>query len=143
MTSKYDQHTLLTFLVCITFIHFPATLSSETECPYPCSPSPPTGSESTGTLSPPLPTGASYYPPPPPGGLLSNLPSPPPTDHSSSVTLPAPDTVVPWYPYYSKRPTHDTHQSSLTSLAAPTVLIGSTILFVFLFFSSTFAHTLL
>lgn len=142
MSSKLNQHTLLAFLVFISFVHFPKPSSSETECPYPCSPSPPTGSESAGTLSPPQLTGGSLYPPPAPGNLIPNSPTPP--DRVNSVALPAPDSVVPWYPYYSKRPiTHDTDQSSSTSLATRTVMIGSPILLVFLFLLSTFAHTLL
>lgn len=103
MSSKLNQHTLLAFMVLINFVHFPKTSSSETECPYPCTPSPPTGSESAGALSPPQLTGGSLSPPPAPEGLIPNTPTPP--DRVNSVALPAPDSVVPWYPYYSKRPT--------------------------------------
>ncbi|KAK1390057.1 hypothetical protein POM88_018235 [Heracleum sosnowskyi] len=140
MSSKLNQHTLLVFLV---FIYFPKSSSSETECTYPCTPSTPTGSESAGAISPPLLTGGSLYPPPAQdGGLIPNSPTPP--DRVNSVALPAPDTVVPWYPYYSKRPiTYATDQSSSTSFATPTVVIGSPILLVLFFFLSTFAHTLL
>lgn len=134
MSSKLNQqqHTLLAFLVLINFVHFPKSSSSDTECPYPCTPSPPTGSESAGALSPPLLTGGSLSSPPAPEGLTPNSPTPP--DRVNSVALPAPDSVVPWYPYYSKRPIpHDIDQFSSTSIATRTVVIGSKILLVFLF----------
>ncbi|WOH07641.1 hypothetical protein DCAR_0727074 [Daucus carota subsp. sativus] len=137
MSPKPNLHTLLPFLVLINLLNFPTLSSSETECTtYPCSPSPPSESATAGTMSPPQLTGGSVYPPPAPGGSLPTSPLPP--GQASSATLPSPDSVVPWYPYYSKRPSHDTDQPSSTSRATRTVLIGSTVVLVFGFLVSSF-----
>ncbi|KAG6759544.1 hypothetical protein POTOM_036026 [Populus tomentosa] len=95
------------------------TTSDSGECPYPCYP-PPTGtgtpivttppsppSQSAGTFSPPLypsPTGnlPYYYPPP---AFANNFNSPPP-----------PDPILPYFPFYYRKPPHQGDVSSATSL---------------------------
>lgn len=130
MPSNLNQLTSLT--VSIILITTLAPSSSQTQCPYPCYPSPPAGPGNyppAATLSPPLLTGGSYYPPP--TGVLPNYPSPP--YHINGVTPPAPDSLVPWFPYYYKKPPHGTDQSSSSSLTNRTAVIGSTYLLVFAF----------
>ncbi|KAK1380722.1 arp2/3 complex-activating protein rickA-like [Heracleum sosnowskyi] len=137
MPSTLNQ--LIVSFILISCLH---TSSSQTECPYPCYPSPPAGPGNyppAGTLSPPSVTGGSFYPPP--TGLLPNYPSPPYL--MNGVTPPAPDSLVPWFPYYYKKPPHGTDQSSSSSLRNRTDVIGSTYLLVLLLFVSTFSHTLL
>lgn len=88
------------------------------ECPYPCNQQPiGNGNTNTGgagggnnppvtTFSPPAQ--AANYPPP-----STTLPYyNPPNTNVYGTGPPTPDTVVPWFPYYSKKPSHSTDQPS-------------------------------
>ncbi|WOH13316.1 hypothetical protein DCAR_0832825 [Daucus carota subsp. sativus] len=140
MPSNLNQLTLL--IASTTLLSCLHTSCSQTECPYPCYPSPPAGPGNyppPATLPPPSPTGGSFYPPP--TGLLPNYPSPP--YRMSGVTPPAPDALVPWFPYYYKKPPHGTDQAYSSSVRNRTGGIGSINLLVLLLFVSTFLRTLL
>ncbi|GKE00930.1 hypothetical protein Tco_1388913 [Tanacetum coccineum] len=118
MASKLYQTLPTLFFFYITL--YPATLVvgdqiTGQECPYPCYP-PPTGGSTSGggggnppptttTFSPPSQIG--YYPPP-----SSIFPYNPPKPNYYGNGQPAPDPVVPWFPYYYKKPPHKTDDSS-------------------------------
>ncbi|KAG5236818.1 hypothetical protein OIU78_004797 [Salix suchowensis] len=111
------------------------TMSDGGECPYPCYP-PPTGtgtptftappsppSQSAGIYSPPLypsPTGdLPYYSPP---AFGNNFNGPPP-----------PDPILPYFPFYYRKPPHQGDVSSASSLPRSTTLMMATALLLLLF----------
>ncbi|GJT20575.1 ribonuclease H-like domain-containing protein [Tanacetum coccineum] len=85
------------------------------ECPYPCYPPPTGGSTSGGGGGNPPPTSTTFSPPsqigyyPPPSSIF---PYNPPKPNYYGNGQPAPDPVVPWFPYYYKKPPHKTDDSS-------------------------------
>ncbi|KAI7998892.1 hypothetical protein LOK49_LG10G00895 [Camellia lanceoleosa] len=93
------------------------------ECPYPCYP-PPTGTTGDNPTTPPTTTKAQpiqtgSYPPPPSG----YLPYSPPYVANGNVP-PPPDSMLPWFPYYYRKPPHQSDQSSSsTPLRRSTVVI--------------------
>uniref|UniRef100_A0A1J3ERY8 Uncharacterized protein n=1 Tax=Noccaea caerulescens TaxID=107243 RepID=A0A1J3ERY8_NOCCA len=118
-----DHSLLLSSLVLVFYLlYFPYLVSSETPCPYPCYPPPIGGGSSTPTMTqpPPYPPPAVNYPSP--AGNLPNYPSPPDgTGEGSSGssfygTPPPPDAILPYFPYYFRKPPHQTDQTSLSSL---------------------------
>ncbi|KAJ7943013.1 leucine-rich repeat extensin-like protein 5 [Quillaja saponaria] len=155
MSHNLLNLSLATFLFFSILLHFLGTTRSDDSCPYPCYP-PPTGTGSTPTtpsgttLPPPSPSqsGSSYPPPssqsgssyPPPSGYLPY--NPPPSYASGSGggfnggTPPPPDPIVPYFPFYFKKPPHQTEASSAITLHKWTVMIATTNLFVFLFLFS-------
>ncbi|KAL0701421.1 hypothetical protein Bca4012_057543 [Brassica carinata] len=122
MMSKRCRH-LLILLFVSTLLSFPFITISETPCPYPCYP-PPTGGGSTQPAGYyPPPTG--YYPPPtgyypPPTGNVPNYPSPPYAGGDSGGGYygpPPPDPILPYFPFYYRKPPHQTDQSSSSSVS--------------------------
>lgn len=121
-----------------TLVSLPSLTTSDSgECPYPCYP-PPTGTgtpivttppsppshESAGTFSPPLypsPTGnlPYYYPPP---AFANNFNSPPP-----------PDPILPYFPFYYRKPPHQGDVSSATSLPRSTLMMAASHIIAFAF----------
>ncbi|KAL2518918.1 putative Hydroxyproline-rich glycoprotein family protein [Abeliophyllum distichum] len=118
-----NLHNLLPLLLFLsTILDFPATTKSQ-ECPYPCYP-PPTGtgnnppvattppSPPTSTTTPP----ASFSPPAFITPLAGYFPFTPPSPYSfNGVVPPPPEPILPWFPYYFRRPPHQ-DQSSSTAL---------------------------
>ncbi|KAL8241855.1 hypothetical protein R6Q59_012157 [Mikania micrantha] len=85
------------------------------DCPYPCYPPPIGGGNNGGgnnqpktTFPPPSQTG--YYPSP-----SSIFPYNPPNPNYYGNGPPSPDPIVPWFPFYYKKPPHNTDQPSSTS----------------------------
>ncbi|XAR63631.1 hypothetical protein NMG60_11023646 [Bertholletia excelsa] len=125
MAPNLDQ-VLSTLLFLFIFLNFPAVPTSQ-ECPYPCYP-PPTGPGSgTGSSSQ---TGS--YPPPalysPPGGYLPN--SPP----NYGIVPPPPDAIVPWFPFYYRKPPNQLDKSSAFAVGGSTVVTAVTHFLGFLLF---------
>ncbi|VVA94875.1 unnamed protein product [Arabis nemorensis] len=114
--SKLNLVSLLFFF---SLANLPFITISETPCPYPCYP-PPTGGGSTQPAGNyPQPTG--YYPPPtgyyspPTSGNVPNYQSPPYTGGNSGGGYygpPPPDPILPYFPFYYRKPPHQTDQSS-------------------------------
>ncbi|WOH15555.1 hypothetical protein DCAR_0935097 [Daucus carota subsp. sativus] len=131
MTSPHKA-IFTTFILLSIFINSPTTTTSQ-ECPYPCLPSPPIGGG--GANSPPSnnpsPPGPFLPPPgpfgnPPPTGFLPN--GPPPPYYLNTNAPPPPNAMVPWFPYYFRKPPHGSDQSSSpsTRLSGWTAVIVST-----------------
>ncbi|KAK8522621.1 hypothetical protein V6N13_115579 [Hibiscus sabdariffa] len=102
-------------------------------CPYPCYPPPtgPGGSIGTVTQAPPV-----SYPPPSQTGNLPYFPPPPPYGNSL-YGQPPPDPVLPYFPYYYRKPPHRTDDQSpatKTSIGKPflNMMIATTCLLVFI-----------
>ena len=131
MAPKLNQ--VLSTLIFISIIlNFLAPATSQ-DCPYPCYP-PPTATGNNPpmppatTTTPPYQTGS--YPPPgfysPPSG---NLPYSPPY---LGTAPPSTDPMVPWFPYYYRKPPHQSDQSSsATFVRGSTVVTVLTYLFGF------------
>ncbi|GAV87763.1 hypothetical protein CFOL_v3_31189 [Cephalotus follicularis] len=132
-----NQNTILSTLFFASIIlNFPGMITSEVVCPYPCYP-PPTGSGTPSppaTLTPPSQSG-SYTPPgysyPSP---YSNLPYYPPPPYGNNLySPPPPDPILPYFPFYYRKPPHQTNdQSSATTIGNSKVVI-TTIMNVFVF----------
>ncbi|KAF8054065.1 hypothetical protein N665_1352s0003 [Sinapis alba] len=131
MMSKRCRH-LLTLLLVFSLVNFPFITLSETPCAYPCYPPPLGGGGSTQPAGYyPQPTG--YYPPstgyyyPPPTGNVPNYPSPPYDggDYGGGYygTPPPPDPILPYFPFYYRKPPHQTDQSSSSASVKSTVKI--------------------
>lgn len=155
MARKLTQNfpTLLFYSVLVNFL---VLTMQDQPCPYPCYP-PPTGPGSgtptTGnpsppatTLTPPSSSGSgsgsvSSYPPPtgyysPPSENLPNYPAPP--NGNNLYGPPPPDPILPYFPYYYRKPPHQTdNQSSATSIGKSMALItaANVLVFVFVFTS--------
>ncbi|ESQ28106.1 hypothetical protein EUTSA_v10019301mg [Eutrema salsugineum] len=122
--SKRCRH-LSSLLFIFSLVNFPFTTISETPCPYPCYP-PPIGGGSTQQTGYSQPTG--YYPPPtgyypPPSGNVQNYPSPPYVGGNSGGGYygpPPPDPILPYFPFYYRKPPHQTDQSSSSSVSVKT-----------------------
>ncbi|XP_019257903.1 PREDICTED: proline-rich receptor-like protein kinase PERK8 [Nicotiana attenuata] len=126
MASKLNKllFTLLYFLLLI--LNFPARITAQ-ECPYPCYP-PPTGPAGNNpppaTTTPPSPQGyvpnnpSTNYNPPPAG--YNNPPndydnSPP--DFVNGEVPPPPEPIVPWFPFYYRKPPHSDNDQSSSSIS--------------------------
>lgn len=113
----------LSLFFIFSLLYFPYLAISETPCPYPCYPPPIGGGSSTPstTQPPPYPPPAVNYPSP--AGNLPNYPSPPYSGEGGSVSgfygPPPPDAIMPYFPFYFRKPPHQTDQtSSSASLVA-------------------------
>lgn len=110
--------TLLRLVFIFSLLYFPYLAISETPCPYPCYP-PPIGGGSSTTQPPPYPPPAFNYPYP--AGNLPNYPSPPYIGGGGSGSFhgpPPPDAILPYFPYYFRKPPHQTDQTSSSPLVA-------------------------
>ncbi|KFK41523.1 hypothetical protein AALP_AA2G140700 [Arabis alpina] len=112
-----------------SLVNLPFITISETPCPYPCYP-PPTGGGSTQQTGNNYPQPTGYYPPPtgyytpPTSGNVPNYPSPPFTGGNSGGGYygpPPPDPILPYFPFYYRKPPHQTDQPSFA--VKPTVRI--------------------
>ncbi|KAL0695223.1 hypothetical protein Bca4012_062403 [Brassica carinata] len=108
---------LLRLVFIFSLLYFPCLAISETPCPYPCYPPPIGGGSSSTTQPPPYPPPAFNYPYP--AGNLPNYPSPPYIDGGGSgggsgslYGPPLPDAILPYFPYYYRKPPHQTDQTS-------------------------------
>ncbi|KAI3733854.1 hypothetical protein L6452_13312 [Arctium lappa] len=108
------------------------------ECPYPCYPPPIGGggggsggggnNPSTTTYPPPSQTG--YYPPP--STIFPyNPPNPNYYGGGGGGEPQAPDPIVPWFPFYYKKPPHNPEKSSYSGDR-----IQSTVAICFIYLSS-------
>ncbi|KAH0675112.1 hypothetical protein KY290_024140 [Solanum tuberosum] len=121
MVSKFTLLNLLPLVILL--LNFPARITPQ-ECAYPCYPPPtgPTGNNPTPatTTTPPTPQGgyvpnppSTTYQPPPSG--YNNIPylNSPPNDYGNGEAPPPPEPIVPWFPFYYRKPPHsDLDQSS-------------------------------
>ncbi|KAK2996223.1 hypothetical protein RJ639_024734 [Escallonia herrerae] len=134
--ASIPNHQFLSITLFISLIFSSPATTTAQECPYPCYPPPTgTGNSPPATITPPSQTG-SYPPPPgfypPPTGYLPNNPSPP---YFPNGAPPPPDPIVPWFPYYYKKPPHGSgDQSASTALVGPTAGIAATHLGLLIFF---------
>ncbi|KAJ0231969.1 Uncharacterized protein HA466_0294440 [Hirschfeldia incana] len=103
----------------------------KTPCAYSCYPPPIGGGGSTQPAGYyPQPT--AYYPPPtgfyypPPTGNVPNYPSPPYDGGDYGGRYygpPPPDPILPYFPFYYRKPPHQTDQSSSSAPVTSTVKI--------------------
>ncbi|THG22053.1 hypothetical protein TEA_020825 [Camellia sinensis var. sinensis] len=136
MAAPKPNQLLYTLIFLSIILNIPVATISQ-ECPYPCYP-PPTGTVNNptppSTIETPPSQTASYPPPPaffypPPSGYL---PFSPPFIGNAP---PPPDPIVPWFPYYYRKPPHQSDQSSSsTALQGSTVMISIAYFFGFLGF---------
>ncbi|KAF3432196.1 hypothetical protein FNV43_RR26935 [Rhamnella rubrinervis] len=131
MPKSFIDHLLSTvFLASIILINFPRSTVSDDPCPYPCYP-PPTGSGTPTTPStttsppPPTPTQTGVLYPPPAGYSLYN---PPPPDGGSfgGSAPPPPDPILPYFPFYFKKPLHGVEVSSASTLGSRSAVMIAT-----------------
>ncbi|KAL2485055.1 proline-rich receptor-like protein kinase PERK1 [Abeliophyllum distichum] len=115
MDSKLHK-LLSTILFLSTILRYMSTAIAE-ECQYPCYP-PPTG---PGNNSPVATT-----PPSPPGSTTPEVGyvpyNPPSTYFGNGVAPPPPEPMLPWFPFYYKKPPHE-DQSPSTALRGSTTKI--------------------
>ncbi|XP_021896104.1 probable calcium-binding protein CML49 [Carica papaya] len=124
--------TTLTHLLFLTsiIVNFSATTLSDNPCAYPCYP-PPTGTgsgsgsqQTPATLTPPYAQSGSYSPPgyypTPASGNLPNNPTPSYGTNNNNPygAPPPPDPILPYFPFYYRKPPHQTDQSSSAPDAA-------------------------
>lgn len=119
MAKNLYQLVLFTLFLASTILNFPGTMMADTaECPYPCYP-PPIGTSNSPpatTFSPPSQTGP-YSPPAyytPPSGYLPYNPPPP---YGTLYGPPPPDPILPYFPYYYRKPLHQTSDQSSAMIA--------------------------
>ncbi|KAL1209478.1 hypothetical protein V5N11_022819 [Cardamine amara subsp. amara] len=109
--NKRCRH-LLSLVFVFSLVNLPFITISQTPCPYPCYPPPIAGSGSTKpTGYYPQPTG--YYPPP--STYVPNYPSPPyygGNPGGGNYVPPPPEPILPYFPFYYRKPPHQTDQSS-------------------------------
>ncbi|XP_059447922.1 classical arabinogalactan protein 9-like [Corylus avellana] len=128
------------FLALIIFLNIPGFTRPDDACPYPCYP-PPTG---TGSVTPTTPTTTTTPPSqtvsyPPPAGYnpspVGYLPyNPPPATGTLFASPPPPDPILPYFPYYYKKPLHSTSdQSSAATLGRSAAMISPANLLVFVY----------
>ncbi|GMJ13322.1 hypothetical protein HRI_005001400 [Hibiscus trionum] len=111
------------------FFTFFIQTKQDNPCPYPCYP-PPTGTGGgsiggggggTVTQTPP----ASYSPPAqtgvytPPTGNLPYYTQPPPYGGNSFYGQPPPDPILPYFPFYYRKPPHQTDNQSSGTTVGP------------------------
>lgn len=138
MASKSNRF-LSTFLFIAMTLNSPAPTTSQNECPYPCYP-PPTGAGNSPPATPTPPSQTGSYPPPAfdsppsPTGYLPNYPPPP---YSADGAPSPPDAIVPWFPYYYRKPPHLSDESSSTALQGSSMTEIVTVI-IFLFYNFLF-----
>ncbi|KAE8667731.1 putative TPX2 family protein [Hibiscus syriacus] len=111
------------------FFSFFIQTKQDSPCPYPCYPPPtgPGGGGSSGgggivtqtppaSYSPPSQSGAVY---PPPTGNLPYYTQPPPYGGSSFYGQPPPDPILPYFPFYYRRPPHRTDDQTSGTAVRP------------------------
>lgn len=138
--AKSFNHLLPTLLLAsIILINLPRSTVSDEPCPYPCYP-PPTGSgtpttpTTTTPLTPPQPQTGVIYPPP-----AGNYPYNPPPPYGGGGSFggsapPPPDPILPYFPFYFKKPLHGVDQSSARTLGSrSTTMIATTASLALLF----------
>lgn len=129
MSSDLHKLQLSTLIFLLTVLDYPTTTTPQ-ECPYPCYPPPAgPGNNPPVATTPPVSTTppASFSPPfstTPPAGFLPLTPPPP---NFLGGAPPPPDPVVPWFPYYYRKPPHQDQ-----SFSSP-ALIGSRNIIVLMF----------
>ncbi|KAF5442308.1 hypothetical protein F2P56_034981, partial [Juglans regia] len=126
MAEKSGQILSTLFLI-LMFLNFLGMTRPDEVCPYPCYP-PPIGSGTPiiTTQPPPPPSQVVSYPPPAgynptPAGYVPYS-SPPPYGNSLG-SPPPPDPILPYFPYYSGKPLHQTDNSAATTLGIRSILI--------------------
>lgn len=110
MASNLYQILSILLFLSIT-LYSPAPVVAQ-ECPYPCYPPPIGGGgnnpSTTTTYPPPSQTG--YYPPP--STIFPyNPPNPNYYGGGGGGGPEAPDPIVPWFPFYYKKPPHNPEKS--------------------------------
>ncbi|OAY29221.1 submaxillary gland androgen-regulated protein 3A [Manihot esculenta] len=124
----------------LSFLFFTSILSmamSDDTCPYPCYP-PPTGTGTTTT--PPASQTGSLPPPgnyPTPTGNFPYYPSPP-SGNNNYYGHPPPDPILPYFPFYYRKPPHQTDVSSASTIVLRSSLVVATSFTLLLGFSSIF-----
>ncbi|KAJ6903144.1 wiskott-Aldrich syndrome protein family member 2-like [Populus alba x Populus x berolinensis] len=119
--------------------NLPSLATSDDVCPYPCYP-PPTGTGTPTVIRPPSPpsqSAGSYSPPgyPSPTG---NLPFyPPPPFGNNLYGLPPPDPILPYFPFYYRKPPHQT-DASLATNSLPTLMVAASNILAFAFLHLVF-----
>lgn len=117
-------------------LHLPSMTMSDEPCPYPCY-SPPTGTGPVTVIGmtpppPPYETG-SYSPPgnyPTPTGNFPYNPSP--NSGNNYYGPPPPDPILPYFPYYYRKPPHKTDASSEAgNVPKSRIMIATVTTFVF------------
>ncbi|KAG7032542.1 hypothetical protein SDJN02_06591, partial [Cucurbita argyrosperma subsp. argyrosperma] len=109
---------LSTILLPLIVSVLPPATSSDDTCPYPCYPPPTdTGYPATpATLTPPSQTDSGSYSPPayysPPAAYYPYNPPPYDGDSFDGITPPPPDPILPYFPYYYKKPPHKPEDES-------------------------------
>ncbi|XP_022993313.1 leucine-rich repeat extensin-like protein 5 [Cucurbita maxima] len=126
---------LLPFILAV----LPLPTRTEDTCPYPCYP-PPTGpaTATPTTPSPPSQTGYGSYSPPafyPPPAATYPYNTPPSNGNSfDGVTPPPPDPILPYFPYYFKKPPHkpddESSGSAIAGRKSEVGMIAGTLLFI-------------
>ncbi|KAJ0545331.1 hypothetical protein HanRHA438_Chr08g0334121 [Helianthus annuus] len=115
MTSIVYQILSTLFFLYITLNSSAAVVGQE--CPYPCYP-PPIGGGNGGGGGNNQPTTTTTFPPPSQTGTYpppsTTFPYNPPNPNYYGGGPPPPNTIVPWFPYYSQKPPHSTDQPSST-----------------------------
>lgn len=125
------------FFTSIFFINLLPMIMSDDACPYPCFP-PPSGLGTPTITTPPPPQSQSgLYPPPgyypSPTGNLPNY-NPPTSSGNNFNTPPPPDPILPYFPFYYRKPPHQTEVSSATStLPRSIAMITTAIVLAFSF----------
>ncbi|AEE35147.1 hypothetical protein AtNW77_Chr1g0072321 [Arabidopsis thaliana] len=134
MNKRYGH--LISLLFVFSLVMFPFITISQTPCPYPCNPLPIAG---TGSTQPagyyPQPTG--YYPPPS-SSNVPNYPSPPYYGGNPSGGYngpPPPDPILPYFPFYYRKPPHQTDQSSSSMKSTVKIVTVANLLAVLMLFS--------
>ncbi|KAG5240465.1 hypothetical protein OIU77_011953 [Salix suchowensis] len=138
---------LTPFLSTLLFTYVLANLPSLTtsdvgECPYPCYP-PPTGTGTPTVTTPPPPPSKSAGSYPPPGYASptdQDFPFyPPPPFGNNLYGLPPPDPMLPYFPFYYRKPPHQTDASLATSsLPSSTLMMAASNILAFAFLHLVF-----
>ncbi|KDP38047.1 hypothetical protein JCGZ_04690 [Jatropha curcas] len=137
------------FFTSILLLHLPTMTMSDDTCPYPCYP-PPTGTgTATGTTQPSPSSQSGSYPPP-----AGNYPSPtgnnnnnnfpynnyypPPSFGNNYFGQPPPDPILPYFPFYYRKPPHKTDVSPAAVATRSTFLIAMAHVFLLSLLFSVF-----
>ncbi|XP_010533384.1 PREDICTED: leucine-rich repeat extensin-like protein 1 [Tarenaya hassleriana] len=136
MGKTSESGRLVMSIVVLMIVNMAHVTVSEVTCPYPCYPPPIGGGFSVPTpvFNPP-PAAGYYYPSPTTAtGNLPNYPSPP-YDGGSFYGPPPPEPILPYFPFYYRKPPHQFgDQSSSSPLLSPTLLILCLSSFAFMAF---------
>ncbi|EOY00954.1 hypothetical protein QUC31_014026 [Theobroma cacao] len=146
MANSLNQAITTLFFFSSIILSFFVQAKQDNPCPYPCYP-PPTGTGGGTQIGGTVPqTPPASYSPPPPQGTSYPTPTgtlpyyPPPPYGNSLYGQPPPDPILPYFPYYYRKPPHKTDdESSATSNPGKSLLTIATtnfIVFVFLVVSS-------